>query len=902
MFHRSVRTLTVAAVLGACSVAIASGVASDGLPPMADQLVSQYPGLRTLSNDGRVLTFYGTRMTSATTPEQAVDQWLADYADAWGVASPELTLERSHEISDGKFTVFSYTQSINGVPVEHGYARILVLDYYGMYDTVVYASAKLADTAGQPFAPMAVTADVALANIASSPEYGDFDEWTTPELVVYYGEGDGRWIQPVQTWKFKGGVTDLAARELYTFYVDAATGDLIYMRDEVLNTDVSGNVTGKATPGVLPDSGSNPATPMPIDQIRVNISGGGNDYTDANGDYTIANGGTGAVTVTTKLGPSVGDGRWVWVDNQAGGELSLSQSVTPPGPGDFEFNSAPSELNTAQVNAFIHTTLTHDYIKDRAPSFNALDTSFRANVNISSTCNAYYDGSSINFYRSGGGCVNTAYSTVISHEYGHHVVNRLGLAQGAFGEGYSDTVSILLYDTAIVGEGFFTSGGHIRNYNTSNVQYPCSGEVHYCGELLAGIVNKIRVNFKSTYGSAAGLAIAQQLHVDWSMITIGGISDNSAHPQTAIEWLTVDDDDGDINNGTPNYTDICDAFSAHNIDCPDIQLIDFVYPNGLPDQLVPDQPTIIDVEVIPANGTPVAGTGMVHYSIDGSGFFDVPMSESTPNIYEATLPAVSCGSSIAYYFSAEAVGGLTFTDPSGAPGDTFSAVAATGTAFAIDDNFETDLGWSVVNENLQDGQWTRGVPVNGGRGDPPADQDGSGRCWVTDNVAGNSDVDGGPTRLISPVIDLSGAGGAIASYARWFTNDDHDADRLVVEMSDNGGTTWTQVESVPDTVGWVVKEWNVEDYVTLTSQFRMRFSATDNPNDSVTEAGVDRFKVLTIECTSCPPDWNGDGDVDSQDFTAFLNDFVAGNADYDGDGDTDSQDFVSFLNDFVVGC
>jgi hypothetical protein len=54
----------------------------------------------------------------------------------------------------------------------------------------------------------------------------------------------------------------------------------------------------------------------------------------------------------------------------------------------------------------------------------------------------------------------------------------------------------------------------------------------------------------------------------------------------------------------------------------------------------------------------------------------------------------------------------------------------------------------------------------------------------------------------------------------------------------------------------------------------------------------------------CPADYNNDGTVNSQDFVAFLNDFVAGNlrADYNGDGTVNSQDFVAFLNDFVAGC
>jgi hypothetical protein len=71
-------------------------------------------------------------------------------------------------------------------------------------------------------------------------------------------------------------------------------------------------------------------------------------------------------------------------------------------------------------------------------------------------------------------------------------------------------------------------------------------------------------------------------------------------------------------------------------------------------------------------------------------------------------------------------------------------------------------------------------------------------------------------------------------------------------------------------------------------------------------ATADSMQIAEIEFAGsgggCPPDWNGDGILNSQDFVAFLNDFVAGNADYNADGTTNSQDFVAFLNDFVAGC
>ena len=65
--------------------------------------------------------------------------------------------------------------------------------------------------------------------------------------------------------------------------------------------------------------------------------------------------------------------------------------------------------------------------------------------------------------------------------------------------------------------------------------------------------------------------------------------------------------------------------------------------------------------------------------------------------------------------------------------------------------------------------------------------------------------------------------------------------------------------------------------------------------------GLDSGSVYVFEC-ACPPDWNGDTTLNTQDFMAFLNDFVAGDADYNGDTVTNTIDFMNFLNDYIDGC
>ena len=131
------------------------------------------------------------------------------------------------------------------------------------------------------------------------------------------------------------------------------------------------------------------------------------------------------------------------------------------------------------------------------------------------------------------------------------------------------------------------------------------------------------------------------------------------------------------------------------------------------------------------------------------------------------------------------------------------------------------------------------------RSDPPTDFDGSGRCFLTENGAGDTDVDGGPTRLISRAFDLSGITDPYLSYARWYMTGD---DTMTVEVSSNNGSTWTLVETVGDTQGWEVVTFRVADFVTPSAQTRLRFSVDDEPNNSVTEAAIDALRIVTIDC------------------------------------------------------
>ncbi|MHC4218596.1 MAG: trypsin-like peptidase domain-containing protein [Planctomycetota bacterium] len=343
--------------------------------------------------------------------------------------------------------------------------------------------------------------------------------------------------------------------------------------------------------------------------------------------------------------------------------------------------------------------------------------------------------------------------------------------------------------------------------------------------------------------------------------------------------------------------------------------IGFIFPEGLPQDIDPAG-EIVRVEVFGQNGgTPQPGTGMLHYDI-GQGFVGVPMQVVSPDVYDAVFPVVDCGTPIEYFFSAEATTAEVVTEPLFAPQFHFDGIAAASMTAGFLDDFETDQGWTVENGvGLTDGQWERGVPVNSVRGDPPTDADGSGQCFVTANQNGNSDVDEGSTTLVSPVMDASGSLPVI-SYWRWFSNSHGPnpfTEPFVVEVSDAGGQSWIELETVgpagPEVNGtWFYVELAIGDYVALTNQFRIRFTATDPDPRSIVEAGVDGVKLSNIGCVQGPPsDLNGDGIVDIADFLILLGvwgpcadpcpPFCLG--DIDGDCTAGVTDFLLMLGEWT---
>jgi len=178
------------------------------------------------------------------------------------------------------------------------------------------------------------------------------------------------------------------------------------------------------------------------------------------------------------------------------------------------------------------------------------------------------------------------------------------------------------------------------------------------------------------------------------------------------------------------------------------------------------------------------------------------------------------------------------------------------------DDMEQDRGWTVgaAGDDATTGIWTRVDPIGTEYSgyviqmeDDHTPAPGT-LCFVTGNgsvggAAGENDVDGGKTTLLTPVFQLGGALSAQVSYYRWYTNswgNNPDEDWWNVDVT-NDGVNWVSLEHTQTTLAaWTQFTFELTDYITLTDQVQLRFVAADEgAGGSLVEAGVDDF-LLTV--------------------------------------------------------
>jgi len=236
--------------------------------------------------------------------------------------------------------------------------------------------------------------------------------------------------------------------------VDAHSGEIRTFEDESKYARVKGGIYPIGNDQNCPEGCEQPGYPMPFANITI---GATNTATNAMGTFNCTPGGS---TATTTL-----NGTYVKVVDQCG---AVSQAVTCNGDIDLGISggsdcTVPEGASAGNTHAarssFYHLNRIAEHARVWLPSRTWLSLRLTDNVNISSTCNAVWDGSAVNFFKSGGGCNNTGeIAAVFLHEWGHGLDQNDGGGFDSPSEAYGDITSLILSPSSAVANGTTTIG------------------------------------------------------------------------------------------------------------------------------------------------------------------------------------------------------------------------------------------------------------------------------------------------------------------------------------------------------------------------------------------------------------------------------------------------------------
>ncbi|WP_202899221.1 FG-GAP-like repeat-containing protein, partial [Methylocapsa aurea] len=369
-----------------------------------------------------------------------------------------------------------------------------------------------------------------------------------PRLEVFVDpSGKGR-----LAWRIRVGSSSLTtpwAREIWI----AAIGDPVVLADrEAIYHTHNGHVTAIAFPA-SPLAGSISQDLSDAFVTRTG-SGGGQATTGADGRYAFPTG-VGAATLTVGV-----SGPHSRVDNVAGGEIAATATGSPSTAIDLALNAATG-AELAQTSAFIWANRSHALAQDfLAP--NAL-AKLPTRVNIADSCNAFWDGSSLNFFQAGNGCVNTAYADVVLHEYGHGADESVGgILDGGYSEGFGDALALIGTRQPCVGRDFFGAGTCLRAATDVILWPPETDEVHAVGRRYAGFVWELITGLQTVYSPDAAFEVARQL-------VLGAAAANPSNIPDAVRLSFVaDDNDGDLATCSPHFRFLAAAADSRHIPRP----------------------------------------------------------------------------------------------------------------------------------------------------------------------------------------------------------------------------------------------------------------------------------------------------------------------------------------------
>jgi len=433
--------------------------------------------------------------------------------------------------------------------------------------------------------------------------------------------------------------------------IDAESGEILQRIDKVYYDIVSGNVSGSIQLMYPFD----PWVDRDFFHLDLNFDGYDPVTTDMSGDYSIDIDGSSPLNVYSQL-----RGPFMQVMNDDGVEAEANDVVDPPTVYNVywnDTNSTPPERDAWYSGVFVH-----NWIKTLDPDLAVMDFPMVSNVNVPGSCNAFWSGLSrtINFYRAGGGCSNIAQiADVVFHEYGHGITDlqtRPNGPNGAMHEGFSDYIACTITDQPLVGVGFYIQQPYspLRSLDNDR-RYPddWSGEPHNDGLIIGGALWHTREDLSD---SPMGYTDSLWHYARYAL--------TEEFESYFWAFVALDDDDGDISNGTPNAAVIFENFGDRHGIGPGTTV------SIAADTILASEDTTrsFTVSATISSVFELRADSVILYYDNGAGYVPVPMT-SGGSTWDGVIPPQSNGTHVNYYILAVDEAGFRGTWPSGAPGN-----------------------------------------------------------------------------------------------------------------------------------------------------------------------------------------------------------------------------------------
>jgi len=492
------------------------------------------------------------------------------------------------------------------------------------------------------------------------------------------------------------------------------------------------------------------------------------------------------------------------------------------------------------------------------------------------------------------------FSTVILHEYGHHVHTYAHPAAGLAGvwpENFADTLAAFVTGTSKINEKWCAcqSLGAYRDIDEPDILWPQFVYDHYvAGRCMSGAYWDMRKEL-----DRSGKILLHSV----KKLPIG------VDPTIALHAVLVDDDanvfplphgasNNNLADGSPNYEKINAAFRLHDLATKNVAYVTTEWDGAPPGDPTVTGDFVVRVRVEPGNLELAAVDPVkLRYRLNqgtgaGGTWAEKVMTFQGGNVWSATLRqgyeiTKALGDLLDYYVRVEVTdpakrytcfptqAQFDFTPGERVPEerDFFSAVVTNRektVALETDLYREPDPPWlrDPNDPNKPDERWLFGAPEFRHDAEQPAfdypyDSDGGTLadgpyCYYTGRNGGVRGDILTWTLTTVPEFNLSGASKAVVSYALWFyvRLGNPDVDKFEVQLG--SGETWRTIDEIkavgpppPHTATalqrWIRRRVKVSDLNPQVDR-ALRFKAIRAPSslDAMVEACVDEVRVWRV--------------------------------------------------------